>query len=65
MVTLVRHSGETYEVSTGLTPLDAIAGTERLFPSDWVGADGHTIAPAFATYAAPLIGPLDPPAWVD
>jgi 6-phosphofructokinase 1 len=59
MVTLERAPGAAYAVTTGLVPLDQVAGVERLFPIEWIGADGHSIAPAFTAYAAPLVGPLE------
>lgn len=64
MVALERQPGPTYAVTTRLVPLEDVAGVERRFPDEWIGADGHSIAPAFIAYAGPLVGALDPPVWL-
>ena len=57
MVTLVRTSEKPYRCDTGLAPLEAIAGKERLLPEGFV-QDDETGLPtqAFYDYAMPLIG---------
>jgi 6-phosphofructokinase len=59
MIGLERVSGSEYGVTTTRVPLDRVAGAERVFPLEWIGADGHSIAPAFVPYAAPLAGPIE------
>lgn len=54
MVTLVREPGPVYRCTTGLAPLAAIAGRERVLPDAYF-ADG-TITDAFRAYALPLLG---------
>jgi hypothetical protein len=39
---------------TFLTPLESVAGVERLLPGEY--RDGADVAPAFLEYAAPLTG---------
>ncbi len=55
MVTLVRRPGESYACSTGLAPLEDIAGKVRPLPPEYIGPPG-TMAPAFCEYARPLLG---------
>jgi len=64
MVTLEREPGLRYAVATGTTPLSRVAGIERRFPLDWIGADGHSVVPAFRQWAAPLVGALDRDVWI-
>jgi 6-phosphofructokinase 1 len=64
MVTLERQAGSDYSVTTGLTALERVAGIERLFPSEWIGADGCSITAGFIDYVAPIIGPLDRSEWL-
>ena len=64
MVTLDRQPGAGYSVTTGLVALQKVAGIERRFPVEWIGGDGCSIVPAFAEWAAPLVGPLDRGAWL-
>jgi 6-phosphofructokinase len=59
MIGLERVTGHEYGVSTTRVPLERVAGVEHLFPLEWIGADGHSIAPAFVPYAAPLVGPME------
>ena len=56
MVSLLRPEGAPYRCETGLVPLEAIAGKERLMPAEYVDDAGGLPSPAFARYAAPLIG---------
>ncbi|MBI4504149.1 MAG: 6-phosphofructokinase, partial [Chloroflexi bacterium] len=54
MVTLVREPGPAYRCTTGLAPLTAIAGHERVLPAAFF--DGDDISDAFRAYALPLLG---------
>jgi 6-phosphofructokinase 1 len=56
MVALRRESNAPYCSATFLTPLETVARVERLLPRDWIHPDGNDVLPAFAEYAAPLIG---------
>jgi 6-phosphofructokinase len=58
MVALIREHGPEYRVTTGLAPLADAAGTERLFPSEWITAGGSDVSATFLEYAAPLLGPM-------
>jgi hypothetical protein len=58
MVTLVREPGPEYRVSTGLTRLEKVAASERLFPAEWRNPAGNDVTAAFRTYAAPLVGAI-------
>jgi 6-phosphofructokinase 1 len=64
MITLEREPRVPYSVTTGLTPLERVAGVERLLPEEWIGADGCSIAPAFRQYAAPFVGDLEQAGWL-
>jgi 6-phosphofructokinase 1 len=58
MVAIRRDSGAPYRSSTFLTALENVARAERLLPTAWIAPAGNDILPAFAEYAAPLIGSL-------
>jgi ATP-dependent phosphofructokinase / diphosphate-dependent phosphofructokinase len=61
MVALRRVAGTPYRSSTFLAPLESVARVERLLPADWIAPDGNDVMPAFAEYAAPLVGEV--PGW--
>src|SRR5579859_6886498 len=61
MVSLVRAPGSGYSVTTGLVPLAGVAGVERLFPLEWISAEGNDVAAEFLDYARPLLGPMESP----
>ena len=56
MVTLVRESDRPYRCGTGLAPLEAIAGKERMVPEGYVEPKTGLPTQAFADYARPLLG---------
>ena len=58
MVTLARLPGPGYECTTGLVPLERVAGTERRFPAEWIDSGGHDVRSDFRDWAAPLVGSL-------
>ena len=64
MVGLDRSSGEEYAITTRLVPLERVAGVQRLFPLDWIDDGNRGIQPAFHDYAAPIVGSLEPAAWL-
>lgn len=60
MVTMMRSPGPEYEIQTGLASLAGVAFQEKLFPVEWVASSGNDVLPAFANYALPFIGPVEP-----
>jgi len=61
MVTLVRKPGTAYACETGVADLSAVANDEKLFPREWIGADGYSVTEGFINYARPLImGEVEP-----
>ena len=56
MVTLVREPDAPYRCGTGLAPLEAVAGKERLLPPAFVTDESGLPSPEFHRYAMPLIG---------
>ena len=59
MITMIRNQGPEYSITFGQVPLEAVAFTERAFPSEWMNSEGTGVLPAFRAYAAPLIGPIE------
>ncbi|MGO9256061.1 MAG: diphosphate--fructose-6-phosphate 1-phosphotransferase [Bryobacteraceae bacterium] len=65
MVTLVRERGHrgpepAYSATTSCAPLEKVAFAEKKFPAEWRTSAGADISPAFADYAAPLVGGIAP-----
>jgi ATP-dependent phosphofructokinase / diphosphate-dependent phosphofructokinase len=58
MITLIRDAGPAYSVSTGLAPLDRVAGVERRFPPEWRTSEENDVQPAFLEYVTPLTGAI-------
>jgi 6-phosphofructokinase len=58
MVAIRRDSQMPYRSSTFLTPLETVARTERLVPSEWISEAGNDVGPEFIEYASPLIPPV-------
>jgi len=56
MATLLRDPGDIYSVRYDKTPLDLVANSERVFPSDWIAPSGTDVTDDFIRYARPLIG---------
>ena len=56
MVTLLRDSGEKYSCSTGLAPLDEVAGVVRRMPQEYIDTASYAVTRSFLDYARPLIG---------
>jgi 6-phosphofructokinase len=57
MMTLRRTGDEPYQSEVGTAPLASIANHIRPLPDAFIGADGHSVTPAFRRYALPLLGP--------
>lgn len=55
MVSIVRQQNNPYASTTGLTPLEQVAGAVKIMPSDFLNAEGMATQ-AFVDYARPLIG---------
>lgn len=60
MTALRRDGSQPYAASTFLTPLERVAGQERLLPEDFTAADGLDVTTAFLDYLSPLTGPVPP-----
>ena len=56
IVTLVREPGEKYVCSTGLAPLDKVAGAVKVMPSEYIDASNYFVTDEFIRYVRPLIG---------
>ncbi len=60
MVTLVRQStltpGEGYNCTTGLAPLEAVAGKVKPLPQGYIDASTGLVTQAYIEYARPLAG---------
>ena len=60
MVALVRGPGQVYSAATTLAPLEKVAFHEKKFPAEWRFHPAGAVSPAFAGYAAPLVGSIPP-----
>jgi len=60
MIALLRAPGEPYSVTTATVPLEKVAFAEKKFPLEWRTAPDAPSSPAFAAWAEPLVGPIDP-----
>jgi len=58
MVGLKRLSSNPYKVELIHIPLTEVMKKERLFPGEFMSADGHDVTPEFLDWARPLINPL-------
>ncbi|PWT88138.1 MAG: 6-phosphofructokinase [Proteobacteria bacterium] len=58
MVALRRGSATPYRAETFLTPLDQVAGVERVIPGHWIAASGDDVTAEFLDYARPLAGEI-------
>ena len=56
MATILRDEGAIYGVHYGQVPLEQVANSERVFPAEWITAEGTDVSDAFVRYARPLIG---------
>ncbi len=56
MATLLRKPGDTYAVAYDKVPLEAVANSERKFPTAWLTPNRCDVTDAFVAYARPLIG---------
>ena len=55
MVILKRLSTKPYLCVTDLADIDQIANREKMFPREWIAADGFGVTPEFVQYVYPLI----------
>ena len=56
MVTLEREPGPEYAITTGLVPVEDVAGKERPLPDTYLSAAGNHVSSTFLDYVRPLIG---------
>jgi len=56
MSTILRKPGDAYEVYYDKAPLEAVANSERTFPTEWLADGGIDVTDDFVKYARPLIG---------
>jgi 6-phosphofructokinase 1 len=56
MATILRASGPTYRPILDKVPLEAVANSERRFPTEWIANSRVDVTDAFVDYARPLIG---------
>ncbi len=56
MATILREPAGVYDVRYDKVPLEEVAGSERVFPSDWISADGMDVTDPFVRYCRPLVG---------
>jgi 6-phosphofructokinase 1 len=65
MVTLVREPGAPYRSTTGLVPLDQVAGITKQFPPEWIVPAGNDVTKEFVEYVRPLAGAIEAHAKLD
>ena len=58
IVTLVRDDASEYKCTTGLAPLDQVAGKVRNIPAEFLAPGGYFVTSDFISYLSPLVGPL-------
>ncbi len=56
MATILRNPGAVYSVRYDKVPLDAVANSERWFPTRWIAESGMDVTDDFVRYARPLVG---------
>ena len=56
MATILRAEGPIYGVRYDKVPLEKVAGSERVFPADWIAESRIDVTDDFVRYARPLIG---------
>jgi 6-phosphofructokinase 1 len=60
MVTLVRKKGKKFAWTTGLTPLQSVAGKSKAMPESMIASEGNDVTSRFVEYALPLVtGPKE------
>lgn len=55
MVSFVRGTGASYDVSCGLVDVNEVCNQEKKVPLEWITKDGSDVTQAFIDYALPLI----------
>jgi 6-phosphofructokinase 1 len=56
MATILRNPSPVYSVRYDKVPLDAVANSERRFPTHWIAEGGMDVTDDFVRYARPLVG---------
>ncbi len=64
MVAISRESTDPYSSSTFLTPLESVAGRERLIPPHWINEAANNVTSDFLDYLSPLVPTVPPYAHV-
>lgn len=60
MISIIRLSGEPYEVRYGVIPLEGVANVERRMPETMIDSSGAGVTGEFKAHALPLLGtPID------
>lgn len=60
MISIIRLSGEPYEVRYGVIPLEGVANVERRMPETMIDSSGTGVTEEFRAHALPLLGaPID------
>lgn len=55
MIAIRRESADPYRSSTFSTPLESVAGRERLLPAAWINQAGNDVTSDFLNYISPLV----------
>jgi 6-phosphofructokinase 1 len=56
MSTIIRKSGNAYNITYDKVPLKVVANSEREFPEEWIASDRVDVTDKFIEWAFPLIG---------
>lgn len=56
MATILREPGSSYRVRYDKVPLQAVANSERSFPTAWIAPSRTDVTDEFVDYAQPLVG---------
>jgi ATP-dependent phosphofructokinase / diphosphate-dependent phosphofructokinase len=60
MIAIGRESADSYRSSTFSTPLESVAGRERLIPASWINDAGNDVTSDFLNYISPLVPAVQP-----
>jgi ATP-dependent phosphofructokinase / diphosphate-dependent phosphofructokinase len=60
MIAIRRESAMPYRSSTFSTPLESVAGRERLIPASWINERGNDVTNDFLDYVSPLLPAVQP-----
>lgn len=60
MIAMERDCASPYHARTFLTPLESVAGRERLLPPHWINHAGNNVTNDFIEYVSPLVPAVQP-----